>query len=212
MGQVATGVGDGAGVQFADIDGDGKADYLWVAKNGAVKAYLNGGSSSDGWVWTSQGVIATGVGPPREDVKFADINGDGLADYLWVNRLDGAVSEWQNGGAQGGWKWIPLDRIATGVGANGLSVQFAVLSGKGRADYLHVDPASGSVTLWVNGCFGESSNSTEWLTAQCTDPGITDSSMNPSLRWNAVSQLLGEKQLHPQRSQIYCQNMYTTGG
>ncbi|KAF2872785.1 hypothetical protein BDV95DRAFT_398340 [Massariosphaeria phaeospora] len=137
MGQVATGVGDGPGVRFADINGDGKADYLWVAKDGSVKAYLNGGSGSNGWVWESRGVIAKGVGAPRQDIKFADINGDGLADYLWVNRLDGSVSEWQrNGGMRDEWQWIPQGQIAAGVGANGLTVQFASLSGSGRADYL----------------------------------------------------------------------------
>jgi hypothetical protein len=192
MGQVATGVGDGPGVQFADIDGDRKADYLWVDKYGAVTAYLNGGSGSDGWLWEPQGVIAKGVGAPRQDIKFADINGDGLADYLWVNRLDGSVSEWQNGGMKEVWQWYPQGKIATGVGANGLAVHFAVLNGNGRADYLKVDPASGAVTIWANGCFGESFDGTGWLTAQCTDPGITDASIDPSLRWTSVSHLPGE--------------------
>lgn len=187
MGQVATGVGAGIGVQFADIDGDGKADYLWVAEDGAVTAFLNGGSSSSGWIWTSQGVIATGVGAARQDIKFADLNGDGLADYLWVNRLDGSVSEWQNAGTKGNWQWAPQGQIATGVGSNGLSIQFAVLNGKGRADYLNVAPSSGAVTQWANECFGESSGGTEWLTAQCTDPALVDSSISPDVRWNTVS-------------------------
>jgi hypothetical protein len=187
MGQVATGVGDGAGVKFADIDGDGKADYLWVAKNGEVTAYLNGGSSGDGWLWRSQGVIATGAGASRQDVKFADIDGDGLADYLWINRLDGSVSEWRNDGTADNWQWDPQGEIATGVGANGLSIHFAVLNGNGRADYLNVDPASGAVTQWVNGCFGESLRGTAWQTKQCTDTGITDAGLDPAQRWNAVS-------------------------
>lgn len=189
MGQVATGVGDGPGVRFADINGDGKADYLWIAKDGSVKAYLNGGNGSNGWIWESQGVIATGVGAPRQDIKFADINGDGLADYLWVNRIDGSVSEWQrNGGMRDEWQWNPQGQIATGVGANGLAVQFASLNGNGRADYLKVDPATGAVTIWANGCFGEGSVGTDWLTATCDNPGITDASASPTLRWKDVSQ------------------------
>jgi hypothetical protein len=30
VGRVASGIGAGEGVRFADIDGDGKADYLWI--------------------------------------------------------------------------------------------------------------------------------------------------------------------------------------
>lgn len=192
-GQVATGIGAGVGVEFADIDGDGLADYLWVAEDGAVTAYLNGGSGSDGWIWRSQGVIATGVGATRRDVQFYDIDGDGLVDYLWVNRLDGSVSEWKNGGvaADGHWQWSAQGQIATGVGANGLAIHFAIIYGNGRADYLNVDPGTGAVTLWANGCFGESSgDSKEWLTAQCSNPAVADATLNPSVRWNAVSYFL----------------------
>lgn len=187
MGQVATGVGDGAGVQFADINGDDKADYLWVAHNGAVTAYLNGGSGTDGWIWEPQGEIATGVGALRQDVKFADINGDGLADYLWVNRFDGSVSEWRNGGKQDIWQWSAQGQIATGVGSNGAAVLFASLSGQGRADYLKVEPATGAVTIWANGCFGEGSDGNGWLDVKCDDPRVSDESIDPSLRWNTVS-------------------------
>jgi len=87
-GQVAAGNGVGAGVRFADINGDKKADYLWIDTDGAVTAFLNGGKGSSGWIWYPQGVIATGTGAVRGEVKFADLNGDGKADYLWVGRLD----------------------------------------------------------------------------------------------------------------------------
>jgi hypothetical protein len=192
MGQVATGIGEGAGVQFADINGDGKVDYLWVDRNGAVTAYLNGGSGSNGWIWRPQGIIATGVGGARQDIQFHDINGDGLADYLWVNRIDGSVTEWRNGGGKAGdiWEWYPQGQIATGVGANGMCIQFADTNGKGRADYLNISPSSGAATEWYNDCFGESSLpggtlTPTWQTAQCTDPGITNAAIDPKLRWNS---------------------------
>lgn len=99
LGTVATGVGAGAGVVFADMDGDGKDDYVWIDVNGAASLWLNGGMGSDGnWIWTSKGIIATGVGASREDVYLADIDGDGKADYLWVDRLSGETKMWKNGG------------------------------------------------------------------------------------------------------------------
>jgi hypothetical protein len=120
-----------------------------------VTAYLNGGSSASKWIWTSQGIIATGVGGARQDIQFHDINGDGRADYLWINRLDGSVQEWQNGGAKtgGGWLWTSQGQIASGVGANGYCTQFADTTGTGRADYLNVVPSSGAVLEWLVGIF-----------------------------------------------------------
>jgi hypothetical protein len=65
---------DGAGVVFADLDGDGRDDYLWVSDTGALTLYLNGaGDKPD---WKSQGVVASGVGASRSEVVFADMNGE----------------------------------------------------------------------------------------------------------------------------------------
>ncbi|KAJ3489561.1 hypothetical protein NLG97_g5968 [Lecanicillium saksenae] len=158
QGKIASGIGAGAGVRFADIDGDGKDDYLWLDENGAVTAYINGGpnaSAPGGWVWLPQGVIATGVGAARQDVQFADINGDGKADYLWVGRIDGTVNLWYNGGpGSDKWIWYPAGEVATGTGSNGQSVMFADTTGSGRDDYLVVTPSSGAVSVWLNGCSG----------------------------------------------------------
>ena len=147
-------------MHFADINGDGKADYLTVDAQGGVTAYLNGGANSQaslGWVWYPAGKIASGVGPGNE-IRFADIDGDGLADYLVVDKTSGSVTEYRNGGpksgANGEWIWIPKDKIAAGVGSTGQSIVFGAVSTRGRADYLVVTPASGAVFLWANGCNG----------------------------------------------------------
>lgn len=159
QGEIASGVGAGDGVFFADIDGDGKADYLWVDEKGATSAYLNGGydTSASKWLWYPQGTIATGVGAARRDVQFADIDGDGKAEYLWVHRWDGSVSMWHNGGlVSGKWIWIPsAGPIATGVGSNGLCIKFADIDGDRRADYLDITPALAAVSEWANGCSGQ---------------------------------------------------------
>jgi hypothetical protein len=155
IGTVASGVGIGAGVFFADMDGDGKDDYVWLDANGAASLWLNGGMGNDGnWIWTPKGKVATGVGAVREDIRLADIDGDGKADYLWVNETTGATTMWRNGGvgSDGNWIWTPQGEIATGVGTVGSVVRFADLGGTGRADYLIIDPNSLGVRQWLNGC------------------------------------------------------------
>jgi hypothetical protein len=97
QGKIASGIGkDSAGVRFADLNGDGRAEYLYVNKDGSVEAYLNLGSKEQGAnagkvSWAAQGTIAAGVGMGRENVVFADVNGDGRADYVTISRKDGSV-------------------------------------------------------------------------------------------------------------------------
>ncbi|MCD9140579.1 GDSL-type esterase/lipase family protein, partial [Streptomyces albireticuli] len=73
-GTFATGVGEpGDKVRFADINADGKADYLTLQDNGVVNAWINNGGTNHGG-WTEHGTFATGVGEPGDKVRFADIN------------------------------------------------------------------------------------------------------------------------------------------
>ncbi len=148
QGTITTGTEkDGAGVRFADLNGDGRAEYLYVDANGAVEAYLTPGGPDDGVnaakvSWLPQGTIATGTGAGRDSVVFADINGDGRADYLAVDRTSGAAQLWLNGGGPDDGPnaakivWIPHGTIATGAGGDGKGVQFADLNGDGRSEYL----------------------------------------------------------------------------
>lgn len=160
QGQIAAGVGadpDRTYTRFADLDGDGRADYLVVNEQGAVDAWRNEGSLSSGgtgprhWGWFSLGRIATGIGAPGDEIQFADLNGDGRADYLAVD-ANGAVRMYLNGGyINGKWDWIDYGTIATGIGAPGSHIQFADLNSDGRADYLAVDPTTGAVDMYLNG-------------------------------------------------------------
>lgn len=88
------------------------------------------------------------------DMKL-NINGDGLADYLVVDRANGAVNAWVNGGAGPSgstWVWIDQGVIATGVGANGLAIHFADVDGDKHVDYLELNPATAAVVAWLSGC------------------------------------------------------------
>ncbi|KAK4985019.1 hypothetical protein LTR50_006239 [Elasticomyces elasticus] len=165
VGKVADGFGTaGAGVRLVDINGDGRADYLSISPSGEVHAYLNlgpivGGFSAANVGWLDQGIIAQGVGVGRDSVIFADLNGDGRADYLAVSHTNGAVNAWYNQGGQDNGphaleniNWWQAPQVAGGVGTDGTGVQFADLNGDGRAEYLDVDSKTSAVNAWVNGC------------------------------------------------------------
>lgn len=148
IGAIGGGAGyAGADIQFADINGDGRADFLGVnPANGAVSAYLNGGPNpAGGWIWYPLGQIASGESNSSSYVRFADINGDHRADYLVVDKATGAVTAWLNGGPNqvGGPIWLPQGQIASGTLNSGNAasnlIDFADITCTGRADYLQVD-------------------------------------------------------------------------
>ncbi|ARQ68497.1 hypothetical protein CAG99_06185 [Streptomyces marincola] len=138
--------------RFADIDGDGRAEWLQVHPDSSVKAVLNQPDSQFPWIGGSQ-MVASGVGEPGGNVRFADIDGDGRADYLVVDP-DGTVQAWLNGGPKpegGDYIWRPQGTISTGLRSPDSQVQFADLDGDGRADLLDVNSATGDTWLWRNG-------------------------------------------------------------
>ncbi|CAM5370513.1 FG-GAP-like repeat-containing protein [Streptomyces abikoensis] len=156
-GVIATGTGAPSGkIRFADINNDGKADYLVVEDNGAVHAYINDGGDGKGG-WTDRGIIATGTGAPGHKVRFADINNDGRADYLVVED-NGAVHAYINDGGDGKGGWTDRGIIATGTGAPGHKVRFADINNDGKADYLVVED-NGAVHAWLNKSSG---NKDDW--------------------------------------------------
>ncbi|KAI4199452.1 MAG: hypothetical protein LQ350_004593 [Teloschistes chrysophthalmus] len=154
-GQIASGIGrDGKGIRFADINGDGKADYCWVGPNGELIVYINvfGEGTATFVPYNNGNPIASGVGGSRDEIRLADINGDGRADYLWVHAADGATDLWLNEVGFNPSFFIPQNNIAAGVGAKGPEVRFGRLTRTGRADYIPVVPSSGAISPWLNGC------------------------------------------------------------
>jgi lysophospholipase L1-like esterase len=157
---VATGVGvAGAKVRFADINGDGRTDYLVLNDDSSVQAFINGGPGGSGFLWYPQGTIATGVGSPGSHIEFADINGDHKADYLDIDPAHGDTRMWRNDGTvENGWVWSPQGSITTGSPQR---IIYADINGDKSADYLQVN-ADSSVQAWLNGGPNPSGGDWRW--------------------------------------------------
>ncbi|KAF4999623.1 hypothetical protein FGRMN_2371 [Fusarium graminum] len=121
--------------RLRDLDGDGKADYIIVYDGGAVKALRNAiGDGASSRNWDDLGTIAPGVsGVTGKMIRFADMDGDGLADFLAVAD-DGSIRMWKNLGI---------------TGTKGSSMRFADLNGDGKDDIVSVD-AKGRARAWIN--------------------------------------------------------------
>ncbi|OBT80134.1 hypothetical protein VF21_00667 [Pseudogymnoascus sp. 05NY08] len=150
--------------------GDGLADYLIVYGGSAVKAWLNNGNigRQDGQrLWDGPHVIAPGVAENDDGskVRFADLNGDGFADYL-VLYEGGAVDAWLNQQQippNGRQIWRDKETVATGAGVPGSKVRFVQLNDDGKAEYV-VQYDGGAAKAFLNtGDIPGSSDTRNWI-------------------------------------------------
>ncbi|NGO15440.1 hypothetical protein G5C60_49675 [Streptomyces sp. HC44] len=148
LGQVATGrTTDPTQVKFADIDGDGRTDYVLLASTGAVSVWLNRGGDGRGG-WSPLGRIATGLTADASKVRFADLDGDDRADYTWLSST-GAVSAYLNRGGDGRGGWLGRGQVASGLTSDVTRVSMADFTGDGNADYVLGDNTTNAATVYA---------------------------------------------------------------
>ena len=64
-----------ATLRFPDINGDGRADYVYIGKGGSLGHWLNTGSvGGQDVIFEAQGGIATGASPDISRIVFADVS------------------------------------------------------------------------------------------------------------------------------------------
>ncbi len=134
---------------FADVNGDGLADWIQVANNsnGGWVGLATGDGNFEHWTTYSAARGAT------KDFShyFADVNGDGLADWIQVanNSNDGWVGLATGDGNFDHWTTYSAARGAT----RDFSHYFVDVNGDGLADWIQV--ANNSNGGWVGLATGD---------------------------------------------------------
>ncbi|MDJ1132990.1 GDSL-type esterase/lipase family protein [Streptomyces iconiensis] len=82
-------------IRYADINGDKRDDRLLITAKGGVRAWINEGAKGAGGKYRDIGRIAGDSGLPPKDIKFADMNGDGKADFVRIG-WTGVAHAWLN--------------------------------------------------------------------------------------------------------------------
>ncbi|MFF9566228.1 protein kinase [Streptomyces sp. NPDC014685] len=82
-------------ILYADIDGDRRDDRILITAEGGARAWINVGDKGGGGTFREVGRIAKDSGVPPQEVRFADVDGDGRADFLRIER-NGVIHAWLN--------------------------------------------------------------------------------------------------------------------
>ncbi|KAF1979712.1 hypothetical protein BU23DRAFT_594897 [Bimuria novae-zelandiae CBS 107.79] len=156
-------------VHFADWNGDGRCDILHVDRGtGGVILYQNDRFQDDinphiqpGQTVVSGAKCPQGYSPGLTDlaVHFADLDGDGRADYVCMNP-DGRPVGWLNKPGS----LTALNRIKVSVGFDRTNHRFADVDGDGRDDFIRIDKHTGNVQFWRNnGLIPSIGSSMNWI-------------------------------------------------
>ncbi|KAL6864240.1 SGNH hydrolase-type esterase domain-containing protein [Trichoderma novae-zelandiae] len=179
IGSLHEGLGPGANVRFADIDGDGRDDYIYLHPNGRTTIYRNTFTRDrpGPHFLPMPRADASGISQRPEEISFQDINHDGKADYVWTSAIDSSVHVWLNNYPNKP-TWLPQGKIADGAGTSGANVKWGELTGSGYPDYVAFDPVVGAFAAWLNGC-----EDTEPLPGQGQHPPGSGCNKDEDCKW-----------------------------
>ncbi|KAF1993338.1 carbohydrate esterase family 3 protein, partial [Amniculicola lignicola CBS 123094] len=152
---------DGVGLfdqaaRFADVDGDGRADFLCLELSGRTTGWLSKPTGAQ-----SIGQVKLGVGLDRANLQYVDLNGDRRADLVWyhIQLTSSSVQIFNNQGmipsSGSAFQWGPPTAGLWKKGMDrGANLYFAKMSNSGKVDYVQNLPKTNIAYVWYNQCPG----------------------------------------------------------
>lgn len=153
-------VSKGARVIFADFNNDGLDDFFCVNAKAGVSVSLNRGGRPPRFESIGQ-VVPDREGFTADDVRVAQIDGDGRADYCLIKADSSIDCIRQNGqGEFNGALQLTFDKLS---GIDKGRVVLGDINGDFRSDYLRIGE-NGNILAFINSGMG-SNNAPEWRDA-----------------------------------------------
>ncbi|AXU17377.1 alpha/beta fold hydrolase [Streptomyces clavuligerus] len=128
-------------IQFADVDGDGRVDYLWIEPSSKVTIWFNRGFTDEAGrkhlKWSTP--LRAGKHAYNRDIRYADLDGNERADQILITPEGGANAWLNHSGAEEGIDSDDICRIVPDTGAPPEEIHFADVDGDKKAEFLHID-------------------------------------------------------------------------
>ncbi|PVH79243.1 carbohydrate esterase family 3 protein [Cadophora sp. DSE1049] len=145
------------GVRWADMTGDGRNDPCCLYPTGDLECWQNtpGGDARQP-NFVHLGIVKKSEGYPQAQIRLADIDGDGRADYVCFSASGTEIWGWRNGAVDNlpPAYWYPMRGVASGLPSMEMSGWgFADLNGDKRDDLIWVDvngKVLGLTPVWEN--------------------------------------------------------------
>lgn len=152
--------------KFADVDGDGRPDWIHVSGAGGGILHLNdgGGGFLSPPIWSGLGYL----GAVASRQLIIDLNGDGRADWLHFNVAGGGIVHLSNGQ---GFDATPVWSGLAPVGSDPSRQIIVDLNGDGRPDWLHIRSTGGG-GVYLNDGTGRFSATPAWSGLEYLGPNI----------------------------------------
>jgi hypothetical protein len=122
------------------------ADLVRLEDNGVLTGWRNAGGFAG---WAMPDTVGNAGTATTSRVRFADLDGDGLADLIRVED-DGSLTAWRSTGYGA---WAAPAMVGNAGTTDASRVRFGDLDGDGRADLIRVDD-TGALTAWRSTGFG----------------------------------------------------------
>ncbi|KAI1120096.1 hypothetical protein F5Y10DRAFT_290321 [Nemania abortiva] len=173
---------------FGDFNGDGLDDFFCIKDQAVVWASLNRGGNPP--TFESIGQIIGASDREARDVRIADIDGDGRADFCLASDSDVKCS--RNGGKFDDhfWQGFSSNSGIRGPVFNARSgprsgVFLGDLNGDYKADYLYIGN-NGNVDTWINQRGHGKGIVPEWRSAGLTHPGQAESNIQSNIKFGRI--------------------------
>ncbi|KAL1612344.1 hypothetical protein SLS60_000570 [Paraconiothyrium brasiliense] len=153
--------------QFTNGDGSYRDYSPHIAAGTSVVNYLcmDPDGRTVGWLNQKSGLsalnqIKVSVGFDRQNHRWADVDGDGKVDFIWVDKHTGNVQFWINNGfvpsIGSSMNWVGYSSSWMTGQDRGDNVLFpSMVKDSKRADYYIVHPRTGRGTTYLNDCSGD---------------------------------------------------------
>jgi hypothetical protein len=136
-------------VHWGDVNNDGLDDYICIGAEGNMYVSYNRGGNPPTFEHAGK-YRDVPAGYSQENVRIADIDGDGRVDYC-VTAANGDIHCWRNAGVGDAHHWVDIGTVFTGKGMGDIKgTRFADINGDHRDDWIWMYEDTGKTRIFTN--------------------------------------------------------------